>query len=178
MAERFAALAARESVMASPETVETSEDHHPDRKILSRRDLHDYLTRPGAVLSADQRSELHRNPALATDLDLMIEQIGQVTIQRAVAANSSELDLDRTAPPARVLLRPTARSDREVYLIVENSDRDPDFKPVRMIVNRGQGRVLTLDLPDSLEEPGQWVLPVDNELVRAVADTASTITFI
>ncbi len=145
---------------------------------MSRRDLHDYLTRPGAELSADQQSELHRNPALATDLDLMIEQIGQVTIQRAVAANSSELDLDRTAPPAIVLLRPTARSDREVYLIVENSDRDPDFKPVRMIVNRGQGRVLTLDLPDSLEEPGQWVLPVDNELVRAVADTASTITFI
>ena len=176
MAERFAGHAVMDTVFAPVEDsgmIEGSAGTRPP----TRRDLYHYLTTPGAEPGPGWLAMLRNDQRLCADLDLMTDLAGLVTIGRAVAADTSDLNLERQMPPARVSLRPTARSDREVYLIVENPGRDPGFRPVRMVVNRGRGDLVSVDLPGSLEEPLQLILPVEHPLVAAVADAASTITF-
>ena len=132
---------------------------------VSTRDLYNYLTRPGATLSAAQRLTLRTSPKLQADMDVMLKRCRQAESAYSIAA-ATEGDLpQRRLAPAVLLVSPTSRSDDEVFLILHQIEPAPSFAPRKIILRVPDKESLVIEIPQPFEEAAQWLLRRDDPFI-------------
>lgn len=146
-------------------------DAAPARQAIAPSRLYAYAA--GLVAEdAGIEAALAADPRLAADFARLLARTSTWQLPRLAAASSGE-DVVRSGDNCRIELRRSEAEPSQVYLIIELAA--PEALPTRLFVTRGDGQVVSAELPDARDGVIQLLVGADTALVAALRDVGAEI---
>lgn len=137
-------------------------------------DLMQFIVNPDMGNGKIVSKALNTDLSLRRDFDVLLAQMSVCHMSAVAAADSDEV-VDRKSGPFSVKIRPSSRGVTDVYLLVENRDLSNSDLEIRLYVRNEDGHFSFETMPPAVNGVSQKLISKDSDLVRALANVATTI---